>query len=128
MHSNIFLDHGFAADEATVLALKSDVARAIRGAMAGARQGAFARRAGVAQSDVSKILRGDLTAISLERLIRITVRLQVEMSAQWGRDAHHAAAVASMPAGGTVVAFNQSAVGPYQPTSRASYAVGGASV
>jgi predicted XRE-type DNA-binding protein len=91
--SNVFLEHGFSAEDATVLALKSDVAAAIRTAVAEAKQKDIGRRLGIAQSDVSKIIRGDLAAISLERLIKITVRLKLEMCAEWSANPHAANAV-----------------------------------
>lgn len=90
---NIFADHGYDADEATVLALRSDIARIIRTATDGLRQGDAARRLRIAQSDLSKIRNGHIDALSVERLIRLSVRLGISCAAQWGATPHRAAAV-----------------------------------
>ncbi len=91
-HRNIFAD-SFEADEATVLALRSDIARAIRKATDGLKQKDAAKRLKIAQGDLSKIRNGHIDALSLERLIKLCVRLGIDCAAQWGRSPNAAIAV-----------------------------------
>lgn len=90
---NIYADHGYPADEATVLALRSDIARIIRKATDGLRQKDAARRLRIAQGDLSKIRNGCIDALSVERLVRLCVRLGIDCAAQWGSSPHRAVAV-----------------------------------
>lgn len=91
--NNIFVDHGYEADEATIYALRSDVARIIRKATDGLRQKDAARKLNIAQGDLSKIRNGHIDALSIERLIRLCVRLGIDCAAQWGASPQLAIAV-----------------------------------
>jgi predicted XRE-type DNA-binding protein len=92
-NTNIFSEHGYADDEATVLALRSDVARILREATDGLKQREAAARLGIAQGDLSKIRNGHIDSLSLERLIRLCVRIGIDCAAQWGASPHWALAV-----------------------------------
>ncbi len=94
---NIFFESGFPADDAAVLALKSDIARAIREATAGMSQSDVADKLQVDRSCISRIHRGELDALSLERLIKLTVRLGLNVGAQWGKGPHTALAAIPRP-------------------------------
>ena len=76
---NIFRDLGLRnADELLVKAdLSLVLTRAIKGR--GLSQRAAAEILGVAPSDVSDVMRGDLTRFSYERLIRFLIRLGVDV-------------------------------------------------
>jgi predicted XRE-type DNA-binding protein len=91
--TNIYADHGYSAEDATVLALRSDVAGALREATNGIKQREAAERLGIAQGDLSKIRNGHIDSLSLERLIRLCVRLGIDCAAQWGGSPHWAIAV-----------------------------------
>lgn len=91
---NSFADF-FPADEATVYALRSDVARLIRGYVRHlGSQTAVANRLGVQQSLVSNVMRGNVESLSLEKLIKLCVRAQIPGTAQWGQSPDVAKAVA----------------------------------
>lgn len=90
---NLFFEHGYADDEATVLALRSDLARILRKATNGLKQKDAAKKLKIAQGDLSKIRNGHIDALSIERLIRLCVRLGVDCAAQWGKSPHLAVAV-----------------------------------
>lgn len=90
---NIYSEHGYDADEATVLALRSDLARIIRKATDGLKQQAAAKKLRIAQGDLSKIRNGHIDALSLERLVKLCVRLGIDCAAQWGKSPHIAMAV-----------------------------------
>lgn len=87
---NTFAD-SFEPDEATVLALRSDLARILRAFLRhSGSQTVVARQLGVQQSLVSKICRGDIANLSLEKLVKLCVRARVPAVAQWGLSPHTA--------------------------------------
>src|ERR1700720_3424181 len=81
-------------DTRTVHALRSDlalqIARHIR--CSGQTQVAAAKRLAVPQPTVSQIMRGKVSQLSLELLIRIAVRAELPVVLQTGKDAEEAGA------------------------------------
>ena len=79
-------------DARTVQALRSDlalqIARHIR--CSGQTQVAAAKRLAVPQPTVSQIMRGKVSQLSLELLIRIAVRAELPVVLQTGKDAEEA--------------------------------------
>lgn len=83
---NVFADLGLANDLATVEAWRSDLARIVRDYFIRSQlsQTVFARRVGVKQSVVSRIVNGRLANLSVEFLLRICVKLETRGRACWG--------------------------------------------
>ena len=85
------------SDEATIQSLRSDialqVARVVR--RFGATQVAAARRLGVPQPTLSKIINGHVSDLSIEFLLRVAVRAGLPITLQTGRDAAEAGAFVS---------------------------------
>lgn len=91
---NEFVDAGFNAPDATVWALRSDLARILRLFMAKQpSQTAAARRLGISQGMVSNIMGGRIDKISMERLVKLMVLAGIPATAQWSGSADAARAV-----------------------------------
>ena len=75
------------SDEATVLALRRDLALQIARFAQRARetQTAAARRLGVPQPTLSKIINGRVSDLSIEFLLRVAVRAKLPLAMQTGR-------------------------------------------
>ncbi len=85
MKRNPYSAFGFAPDEATVSALRSDLAYALRqfieqGQMS---QKKAAHSLGLSQNIISHIVRGQTEHLSVERLIKAMVRAQIPGYAEW---------------------------------------------
>jgi predicted XRE-type DNA-binding protein len=85
------------SDEATILSLRHDLAlqvsRVVR--RLGDTQVAVARRLGIPQPTLSKIINGRVSGLSIEFLLRIAVRAGLPITLQTGRDALEAGAFVS---------------------------------
>lgn len=81
-------------DILTIQALRSDVARQIARIVkrGGESQVAAARRLGIPQPTLSKIMRGKVTVLSLELILRIAVRAGCPLVLQTGKDPAEAGA------------------------------------
>jgi predicted XRE-type DNA-binding protein len=91
---NVFAE-SFEPDEATILALRSDLARLLREYLKReGNQTAVAKRLGVTQSVVSSISNGNIQSLSLERMIKLCVRAGIPGTAQWAKSPHAARIVA----------------------------------
>jgi predicted XRE-type DNA-binding protein len=73
--TNIFADLGFADAETHLL--KAELVTRIQGAISGQNltQIAAAKRLGISQPDVSRLLNGQFKEVSVERLMRLLTRL-----------------------------------------------------
>lgn len=91
------------SDEATIQALRRDLALQVSrvARRLGATQVAAARRLGVPQPTLSKIINGRVTDLSIEFLIRVAVRAGLPITLQTGRDAEEAGAFVSSLARGS---------------------------
>ena len=91
---NQFVDAGFPADEATIWALRSDLARVLRQYMERQQsQTAAAKKLGISQGMVSNIMGGRIDRISIERLVKLMVLAEISGTAQWSGDPDCARAV-----------------------------------
>lgn len=83
---NAFSAFGFAADDATIDTLRTDLAFALRQFIdrSGMGQTKVGHELGLKQSVVSQIVRGDIEHLSVERLIRAMVRAKITGFAEWG--------------------------------------------
>jgi predicted XRE-type DNA-binding protein len=83
---NAFSAFGFAADDATIDTLRTDLAFALRQFIdrSGMGQTKAGHVFGLKQSVVSQIVRGDIEHLSVERLIRAMVRAKITGFAEWG--------------------------------------------
>lgn len=90
------------SDEATIQALRRDLALQVSrvARRLGATQVAAARRLGIPQPTLSKIINGRVADLSIEFLLRVAVRAGVPIALQTGRDAEEAGAFVSGLAGG----------------------------
>jgi predicted XRE-type DNA-binding protein len=97
---NVFLAMGFAHDEATIEAWRSDLARIIRAEFdrSGKSQVAFAQQLGIKQSVLSPIVNSNLSRVSVEFLLKLCVRLGTAGEARWS-DSAESALVKQIPAG-----------------------------
>jgi len=79
-------------DQATVQALRSDLALQIKRHVARDRQTqvAAAKRLAIPQPTLSKIMRGQVEAVSLELMLKIAVRAGLSVVLQTGKDAAEA--------------------------------------
>ncbi|NJN05183.1 MAG: XRE family transcriptional regulator [Rhodobacteraceae bacterium] len=79
-------------DEAAVQALRSDLALQIARHVGrdGLTQVAAARRLAIPQPTLSKIMRGQVQAVSLELLLKVATRAGLSVVLQTGRDAAEA--------------------------------------
>ncbi len=93
-HKNVFLALGFPDDEATVEAWRSDLARIVRGhiAQSGKTRRTLARQLGIPPSALTAIINGNLARVSLERLVKLCVRLGTSGEARWSSSAETAIA------------------------------------
>lgn len=91
-HKNVFLALGFEDDQATVEAWRSDLARIVRAhvTQSGKTRRAMARQLGIEPSALTPIINGDLGRISLERLVKLCVRLGTAGEARWSASAETA--------------------------------------
>ena len=92
------------SDEATIQALRHDIALQVSrvARRLGETQVAAARRLGVPQPTLSKIINGRVSDLSIEFLLRVAVRAGLPITLQTGRDAEEAGAfVSSVARGGT---------------------------
>lgn len=93
-YKNAFADF-YDKDEATVLAIRSDIARLLRGYIRNmGSQTAVANRLRVQQSLISNLVRGNVESLSIEKLIKLCVRAGMAGTAQWGESPDDAEAVA----------------------------------
>jgi predicted XRE-type DNA-binding protein len=85
------------ADEATVQSLRRDLALQVSrvARRLGETQVAAARRLGVPQPTLSKIINGRVSDLSIEFLLRVAVRAGLPVTLQTGRDAAEAGAFVS---------------------------------
>lgn len=97
---NVFLAIGFAHDEATIEAWRSDLARIVRREFdrSGKSQVAFAQQLGIKQSVLSPIVNSNLSRVSVEFLLKLCVRLGTAGEARWSGSAE-SAEVREIPAG-----------------------------
>ncbi len=74
-------------DVATIQTLRSDLAMQIARCLRkrGVRQASAARELGIPQPTLSKVMNGSVSALSLELLIRIAVRLKLPVVLQLGK-------------------------------------------
>ena len=81
-------------DEATIQSLRRDIALQVSRAARrlGDTQVAAARRLGVPQPTLSKIINGRVSELSIEFLLRVAVRARLPITLQTGRDAAEAGA------------------------------------
>jgi predicted XRE-type DNA-binding protein len=86
MGTNVFADAGYAADDATIMAIRSDLAMRIAEFLERSplNQVAAARRLEVPQPTISKIVNGRIDSLSIELLIRMLVRADVPIVIQTG--------------------------------------------
>jgi predicted XRE-type DNA-binding protein len=98
MGTNVFVDAGYAADDATVMAIRSDLAMRIAEFLERSRlnQVAAARQLGVPQPTISKIVNGRIENLSIELLIRMLVRASVPVVIQTGSTSEQAGAYVSV--------------------------------
>jgi len=98
------------ADQATIQALRGDLALQIARHVGrdGASQAATAMRLGIPQPTLSKIMRGQVDAISLELMLRIAMRAGLSVVLQTGVE----------PAEAGVYATGVASSGPARITSR----------
>ena len=85
------------SDEATILSLRRDIALQVSrvARRLGDTQVAAARRLGVPQPTLSKIINGRVSDLSIEFLLRVAVRAGLPITLQTGRDAEEAGAFVS---------------------------------
>lgn len=85
------------SDEATIQALRRDLALQVSrvAQRLGDTQVAAARRLGVPQPTLSKIINGRVSDLSIEFLLRVAVRAGLPITLQTGRDAEEAGAFVS---------------------------------
>lgn len=97
--SNVFATLGLSNDDATVEAWRSDLARVIREYFKRSQmsQVVFARQLGVKQSVVSRIVRGKLSGLSVEFLLRACVKLETRGIAHWGPSPDEAYVTTAVP-------------------------------
>ena len=91
------------SDEATIQALRHDIALQVSrvARRLGETQVAAARRLGVPQPTLSKIINGRVSDLSIEFLLRVAVRAGLPITLQTGRDAKEAGAFVSSLARGS---------------------------
>ena len=77
VRGNIFLELGFAPEEAAVLKMRADLMSDLREFIRDSKltQAAVARRLGISQSRVSDLARGKWQKFSLEMLITLAARV-----------------------------------------------------
>jgi predicted XRE-type DNA-binding protein len=80
-NNNVFTDLGFSPNEAADLAVKAELTRQIlnRIKAMSMTQAQAARRLGVSQPDVSRLMNGHLTRHSVERLLAMLNALSVDI-------------------------------------------------
>lgn len=85
------------SDEATIQSLRRDIALQVSrvARRVGDTQVAAARRLGVPQPTLSKIINGRVSDLSIEFLLRVAVRAGLPITLQTGRDAEEAGAFVS---------------------------------
>jgi len=85
------------SDEATIQSLRRDIALQVSRAARrlGGTQTAAARRLGVPQPTLSKIVNGRVSDLSIEFLLRVAVRAGLPITLQTGRGAEEAGAFVS---------------------------------
>jgi len=73
---NVFVDLGFAPEEAAILRMRADLMASLRATIAeeGWTQAEAAQRLGVAQSRVSDLVRGKWDRFSLDMLVTLATR------------------------------------------------------
>lgn len=94
MGTNIFADAGYAPEDATVMAIRSDLAVRIAEFLERSQlnQVAAAHRLGVPQPTISKIVNGRINNLSVELLLRMLVRANVPVVIQTGSTVEDAGA------------------------------------
>lgn len=85
------------SDEATIQSLRRDIALQVSrvARRLGDTQIAAARRLGIPQPTLSKIINGRVSDLSIEFLLRVAVRAGLPITLQTGRDAEEAGAFVS---------------------------------
>lgn len=80
-NSNIFTDMGFPAHEASVMLLRAQLAEVLRGWMEreGLTQAQAAKRLGIAQPRVSDIVRGKVELMSLDYLVVLCAKADLDV-------------------------------------------------
>jgi predicted XRE-type DNA-binding protein len=78
---NVFLDLGFPAHEASVMLLRAQLAEALRGWMEreSLTQAQVAKRLGIAQPRVSDIVRGKVELMSLDYLVGLCTKANLDV-------------------------------------------------
>jgi transcriptional regulator with XRE-family HTH domain len=86
-----------ASDEATIQSLRRDIALQVSkiARRSGDTQIALARRLGIPQPTLSKIINGRVHDLSIELLLRVAIRAGLALTLQTGRDAAEAGAFVS---------------------------------
>jgi predicted XRE-type DNA-binding protein len=100
MGQNIFLETGFSDEDATVLAIETDIAIAIAQYIRTqfpTSQTAAAKHLKIGQNEVSAILNANTSRFSLPKLIRIARRAGLRMYMDMGENAHGACAKTVAP-------------------------------
>lgn len=81
--TNSFLAMGFEPDDAVVYAIRTDLADAIAAYLGDRPQQEAANVLGLSQSLISRITRGRVEGLSIERLVRAMVRANIPGFARW---------------------------------------------
>ncbi|HZF31785.1 MAG TPA: XRE family transcriptional regulator [Gammaproteobacteria bacterium] len=113
---NAFSAFGFEADDATIDTLRTDLAFALRQFIERSQLGQVrvGKVLGLKQSVVSKIVRGDIKNLSVERLIRAMVNAKITGFAEWGESPELARAGAGFRIASTAtIVFTVPAGTPY---------------
>lgn len=118
---NAFSAFNFSADDATIDTLRTDLALALRQFIerSGMTQARAARLLELKQSVVSKIVRGDIESLSVERLIRAMVRAKITGFAEWGQSPELARAGAGFRVSSTSSVITSVLLVPEQYVSEA---------
>ncbi len=88
---NVFADLGFSPREAAELEVKAELTRQIHNRIAaiGLAQTQAARRLGLSQPDVSKLMHGRYTGYSVERLIALLNAMEMDVDIVVRPKSHH---------------------------------------
>lgn len=104
---NVFSEFGLSNDSAVIEAWRSDLARIIRAYFTRSQlsQTAFAKKLGIKQSVVSRVINSRLGGLSIEFLVRLCVKLETRGYAAWGPTPDEAFATdeSAVPAGTSTI-------------------------
>jgi predicted XRE-type DNA-binding protein len=116
---NVYSEFGLENDVATVEAWRSDLARIVRAYFTRSQlsQTAFAKKLGIKQSVVSRIINSRLSGLSIEFLLRLCVKLETRGHAAWGPSADEAFATdeAPIPVGTKTIVLAPAYSGEWEP-------------